>query len=103
MCFVDRFGRGYMLTIKCEPSREAEFVELMKDRLNHAKLEDSHCSQLKFSISQDKAHLSQIFQVMDSAKWNELIEDYSVSQTTLDDVGLIGYAHPMQSCELIAN
>ena len=75
-----------MLTIKCEPSKEAEFVELMQERLHYAKLEDSHCSQLKFSVPQDKAHLSQIFQVMDFAKGSNIIEDYSVSQTTLDDV-----------------
>ena len=75
-----------MLTINCDPSNEDELTTLMESRLPYAHLEDSHCSQLKYNIPQDKARLSQIFQVMYSAKGAHLIEDYSLSQTTLDDV-----------------
>lgn len=51
-----------------------------------ATLEDQHCSQLKFNIPQECARLSDIFSSLSAYKMESIIEDYSVSQTTLDDV-----------------
>jgi len=58
----------------------------MEADLPSAKLEDVHCSQLKFTIPQKDAKLSEIFNSLCALKDAGLIEDYSVSQTTLDDV-----------------
>ncbi|CAG7823081.1 unnamed protein product [Allacma fusca] len=83
----NRFGTGYMLTVRSEePEEEQRFIELMKSCMPYAKLEFQHCSQLKYSIPQHEAKLKEIFHAMFSAKGTGMIEDYSLSQTTLDDI-----------------
>jgi len=82
----NRFGNGYMLTVRCEPQKQEEFLKSIASELPSAKPEDHHCSQLKFSILQQDVKLSDIFNVMFMAKASGLVEDYSVSQTTLDDI-----------------
>jgi len=84
----NRFGNGYTLTVRCDPDVQNSFIGTLEKDLPFAVLEDKHCSQMKFRISQKDAKLSDIFNVMHSAKMNSKIEDYSVSQTTLDDVSL---------------
>ena len=88
---IYRFGTGYMLTVRCEPAHQDEFVKTVTANLSCAKLDDVHCSQLKFNIVQDLVKLGEIFDVMCSAKAAGLIEDFSVSQTTLDDVSVLRF------------
>jgi hypothetical protein len=81
-----RFGDGYTVTVRCAKANQEELLSRIEKGLPSARLEDCHCSQLKFSIPQSDARLSDIFNVMCEMKDESLIEDYSVSQTTLDDV-----------------
>jgi len=82
----NRFGTGYTLTVRCPSASQEIFLQYLSDSLPSAKLEDSHCSQMKFKVPQQETRLSNVFNVMYSAKVSSLIEDYSVSQTTLDDI-----------------
>jgi len=75
-----------MLTVRCNPVQQDEFMKIIAAKLACAKLDDAHCAQLKFTIGQDEVKLSGIFDVMCGAKADGVIEDFSVSQTTLDDV-----------------
>jgi len=83
-----RFGKGYRLSVRCPAPSQAEFLRSLESSLPFAKLEDVHCAQLKFNIPQEEVRLGDIFSVMCAAKTDGLIEDFSVSQTTLDDVSL---------------
>lgn len=65
------------------------FLESLSEGLPEATLEDQHCSQLKLNIPQEAAHLSKIFSTLSAYKAEGTIEDYSVSQTTLDDVSTL--------------
>ena len=75
-----------MLTVRCDPMQQEDFIKSITSDLPCAKLDDVHCSQLKFNIVQEEVKLGDIFDVMCSAKAAGIIEDFSVSQTTLDDV-----------------
>ncbi|CAG7721592.1 unnamed protein product [Allacma fusca] len=82
----NRFGSGYMLTVRCVEDKQASFLELMQEKMEFAKLISSHCSQVKMGIAQEDAKLSYVFELMHSIKQSGLVEEYSVSQTTLDDI-----------------
>lgn len=75
-----------MLTVKCGQNTREEFLSNLQSDLPSAILHDTHCSQLKFKILQQDVKLGDIFSVMHREKDVGLVEDYSVSQTTLDDV-----------------
>jgi ABC-type multidrug transport system ATPase subunit len=82
----NRFGAGYVLTVRCCESQEEDFFRLMEERMPYAELDQTLCSQYRFTVSQENAKLSDIFDIMLSAEDSGLIEQYSVSQTTLDDI-----------------
>ena len=75
-----------MLTVRADDHKREELLQLMQDQLPSAVLEDNHYTQMKFSIKQESAKLSEIFEVVYAAKNANIIEDYSLSQTTLDDI-----------------
>lgn len=83
---ICRFGKGYTLTIRCVPNFSEVLLKRISNDLPTATVEDQHCSQLKFNIPQESAHLNEIFSTLSGYKNESIIEDYSVSQTTLDDV-----------------
>jgi hypothetical protein len=47
---------------------------------------EEHHNMLQYQLPSDKLKLSQLFQAMEEAKGKFAVEDYSVSQTTLDQV-----------------
>lgn len=89
LCIICRFGKGYTLTIRCVPNFSEILLKRISNDLPMATVEDQHCSQLKFNIPQESAHLNEIFSTLSGYKNESIIEDYSVSQTTLDDVSYI--------------
>lgn len=74
------------MTVRCPKDKQEDLLIKLEESLQSARLEDRHCSQMKFKIPQLHSKLSDIFNVMYTLKEGSFIEDYSVSQTTLDDV-----------------
>lgn len=84
--FFCRFGKGYTLTIRCSSKSYEDVLKRISADLPMATVEDQHCLQLTFNIPQESAQLSTIFSTLIAYKNELIIEDYSVSQTTLDDI-----------------
>ncbi|CAG7785272.1 unnamed protein product, partial [Allacma fusca] len=82
----NRFGAGYMLTVLCLEENQKDFFKLMHEKMSYARPESSHFGYIKFKVEQEDAKLSDIFEIMYTARENKLIEEYSVSQITLDDI-----------------
>nr|CAD7402680.1 unnamed protein product [Timema poppensis] len=81
-----KFGRGYTLIVRCKSDTCGSVSEHITSILPHAKLTDVHHTQLQFELAQGALTLALVFRMMQQAKQNGLIEDYSLSQTTLEEV-----------------
>ncbi|XP_077981076.1 phospholipid-transporting ATPase ABCA1-like [Glandiceps talaboti] len=88
----NRFGDGYMLTIRIGRNTNTDTVDLqsviqfVKTTFPYAVLKEKHHSMVEYQLPSDKTSLAQLFGAMEANKNRLLIEDYSVSQTTLDQV-----------------
>nr|CAD7439812.1 unnamed protein product [Timema bartmani] len=81
-----KFGRGYTLIVRCKSDTCGSVSEHITSILPHATLTDMHHTQLQFELAQGALTLALVFRMMQQAKQNGLIEDYSLSQTTLEEV-----------------
>lgn len=84
----NRFGDGYVLSIRM-PGHNPDMVPVMKYVFEHfpqAVLKEKHFNILHYQLGVKENFLSKIFLSMENAKSLLNIEDYSVSQTTLDQV-----------------
>ena len=106
----NRFGSGYVLVIKLkqpvttlstgvlgmddaeEGLRECPVTDLepiiadVRRRIPSAQLLETHESMLRYSIPQESATLSFVFGQVEAIKAQFSVEDYSLSQTTLEQV-----------------
>ena len=83
----NRFGGGYHLEIKT-PSTDAslavrEFVETFADG---AVLHEAHAGTVKYHLPKQSLSLSQVFQAVEDRKEDLQIEQYSVSQFSLEQI-----------------
>ncbi|KAG7281475.1 hypothetical protein CRUP_012418 [Coryphaenoides rupestris] len=69
----NRFGDGYMITVRTKTSSSVKEVE-------------RHHTKVQFQLQSDRLSLAQVFSKMEQVVEVLGIEDYSVSQTTLDNV-----------------
>jgi len=82
-----RFGGGYTLQIKVSKDSAINTVcEFVEGKFVNCLLKDKHGSKLEYIIPHRGNSLGKIFGVMELNKLNYFIADYSVSQTTLDQV-----------------
>lgn len=85
-----RFGDGYVVTMKIRPSKPSAVPDLnvaeafMESTFPGCIQREKHHNTLQYKIS--SSSLARIFQVVLANKEKLHIEDYSVSQTTLDQV-----------------
>lgn len=79
-----RYGKGYALIIRCADDAKEEVKTFMGERLSASKLTEEHYNQLRYEIPQ--ARLSSVLKEIEKAKSRRIVVDYSVSQTTLEDV-----------------
>ncbi|KAE8736684.1 ABC-transporter, subfamily A member 03 [Frankliniella occidentalis] len=80
-----KYGSGYLAVVRCSLPRVHEATELLLQRLQGASVVESHLHQIKLQLP---PHLSliAIFTALDEARRGGSVEDYSVTQTTLEDV-----------------
>jgi len=82
-----RFGSGYTLTLRCEEGTLTEqVVEKVQDLLPLAELKEEHHTQLQFQLPRQGTKLATVFRHMEECRQICIIEDYSLTQTTLDEV-----------------
>ncbi|KAK3930971.1 ATP-binding cassette sub-family A member 12 [Frankliniella fusca] len=85
----NKYGSGYSVVVRCQPLRVAEVRALVLQRLAGSTVVEEHLNQIKFHVppaTQADLRLVTIFRTMDQARVDGGILDYSVSQTTLEDV-----------------
>ncbi|KAK3933416.1 Phospholipid-transporting ATPase ABCA1 [Frankliniella fusca] len=81
-----KYGSGYLAVVRCTgPGRVDEASELLQRRLPGATVVEAHLHQMKLQLP-PQLPLVDIFRALDEARRAGCVEDYSVSQTTLEDV-----------------
>ncbi|XP_046544461.1 phospholipid-transporting ATPase ABCA3-like [Haliotis rubra] len=96
-----KFGQGYTLiarmkTVETEPEVSEEtapastesLVNFIKSTYPDTKVFDDHQGYVHFQVPYNSVSLAQIFTVMEQSKVQFSVEDYSVHQTTLEQVFL---------------
>ena len=80
----NRFGSGYSLTVRCQEARVGEVQRRMGELMPDAEILESHHTQLKYQLPILSTRLPLVFRHMEDLR--TIIEDYSLTQTTLDEV-----------------
>ena len=84
----NRFGSGYSLTIRCLAGHSEEVKVRVRGSLGRVELKEEHHTQLTYQIPAgwEGAALPTVFRHMEELRTGNIIEDYSLTQTTLDEV-----------------
>eukprot|EP00092_Neocalanus_flemingeri_P109075 GFUD01140137.1.p1 GENE.GFUD01140137.1~~GFUD01140137.1.p1 ORF type:complete len:178 (-),score=42.29 GFUD01140137.1:275-808(-) len=82
----NRFGSGYTLTIRCDEGKTIEVIEGIKKMLPQAELKEEHHTQLQYQLPIAETKLPIVFRHMEALRVTGILEDYSLTQTTLDEV-----------------
>ncbi|GBN51206.1 ATP-binding cassette sub-family A member 3 [Araneus ventricosus] len=89
-----KFGQGYTVIVKVKSKRrnDVEFIKEIKthvdSNLKAAKLKDEHQGILQYHVVDPSATLSSLFKFMSSMKEEFDLEDYLISDTSLEQVFL---------------
>ncbi|XP_071953037.1 phospholipid-transporting ATPase ABCA3-like [Antedon mediterranea] len=87
-----RFGEGYTLLAKVSPDDDGQNVHQLKmfieEKFPGSKLKDEHVGLVHYHVCNSNLSWAFVFGTMEKAKLQYNIEDYSVSQTTLEQVFL---------------
>jgi len=84
----NRFGEGYIITVRIQgdlPNLEPLY-QFFSDKFPHATLKEHHHNIVQYQLPSGVMALSEVFGHIESSYETLKIEDYSVSQTTLDNV-----------------
>lgn len=92
----NRFGSGYSVTIRVhnvatrrndeDNDKIEKIIKFMVDTFPGAVLKEAHNNMTQFQLPLQGLKVSNIFSSIESKRNEFGIEDYSVSQTTLDEV-----------------
>ncbi|XP_062310063.1 LOW QUALITY PROTEIN: ATP-binding cassette sub-family A member 2 [Osmerus eperlanus] len=83
----NRFGDGYMITVRTKTSSSVKEVGRFFNRnFPEAVLKERHHTKVQYQLKSERISLAQVFSKMEQVVEVLGIEDYSVSQTTLDNV-----------------
>ncbi|KAJ8285694.1 hypothetical protein GJAV_G00029870 [Gymnothorax javanicus] len=83
----NRFGDGYMITVRTKTSGSVkEVVRFFNRNFPEAVLKERHHTKVQYQLKSERISLAQVFSKMEQVVEVLGIEDYSVSQTTLDNV-----------------
>eukprot|EP00111_Clytia_hemisphaerica_P002239 TCONS_00006276-protein len=98
----DRFGDGYIVVIRIKgslPNMEP-IKNFMEETFENCIMKECHHNVVQFQIpSSSHRNLSQIFSTLENASEKYSIEDYSVSQTSLDNV-FVNFARNQRETKL---
>ncbi|XP_033117050.1 phospholipid-transporting ATPase ABCA1-like isoform X2 [Anneissia japonica] len=99
----NKFGDGYTITIRVggHQPQLRPVIDFMSHTFPHANLKEYHHNMMEFQIPSPKTFLSKLFGQLEAYKQRLNIEDYSVSQTTLDQV-FISFAKQQKTGDELA-
>ncbi|CAO2641510.1 ATP-binding cassette sub-family A member 7 [Lemmus lemmus] len=84
-----RFGAGHTLTLRVPPDRHEPAIAFLKATFPGAQLREAHGSRLRFQLPPGGGcTLARIFRELAAQGKDHGVEDFSVSQTTLEEVFL---------------
>lgn len=85
-----KFGNGYTLIVRLsqENSDSTKVKNFIKEKFPDSQVFDDHQDYLHFRIPDTSVSLSTVFSAMEEAQESLGLEDYSVHQTTLEQVFL---------------
>ncbi|XP_053686916.1 phospholipid-transporting ATPase ABCA1-like [Sabethes cyaneus] len=89
----NRFSQGFMINVKMQKSDDlksniSDVKDFIKKRFSDAQLREAHDEYLSFFIPPTQQKWSKMFGIMDASKNSLSIEDYTICQTTLEQVFL---------------
>ena len=91
-----RYGSGYSVVVRCHLQRVQEARSLVLQRLKGSAVVEAHLNQVKFHVPpHQELRLVTIFRAMDEARRDGSVLDYSISQTTLEDVSSVVSSRPV--------
>ncbi|XP_074218808.1 ATP-binding cassette sub-family A member 2 isoform X3 [Camelus bactrianus] len=83
----NRFGDGYMITVRTKSSQNVkDVVRFFNRNFPEAVLKERHHTKVQYQLKSEHISLAQVFSKMEQVAGVLGIQDYSVSQTTLDNV-----------------
>ncbi|XP_026112549.1 ATP-binding cassette sub-family A member 2-like isoform X3 [Carassius auratus] len=83
----NRFGDGYMITVRTKNTANIkEVIRFFNRNFPEAVLKERHHTKIQYQLKSENISLAQVFSRMEQVVEVLSIEDYSVSQTTLDNV-----------------
>ncbi|XP_052825678.1 phospholipid-transporting ATPase ABCA7 isoform X2 [Octopus bimaculoides] len=94
----NRFGDGYLLAVRLH-GQHPDLQPVMKyitEHFPHAVCKEKHYNMISYQLGIKEVSLSKIFCIMENMKSQMNIEEYSVTQTTLDQV-FIHFANSQSS------
>lgn len=88
--FFGRFGDGYTIILRVAgPDPDLlPVTKFIESELSGSTLKEKHRNMLQYQLPSSLTSLAHIFSVLAENKEALCIEDYSVTQTTLDQVGM---------------
>ena len=93
----NKFNKGFKLLTKLRDKQiVAELEEFLKSRLGSVEMTEEYATTLQWAVMEDEP-LAKIFAVVEEAKQRFDLVDYSVSQTTLEQV-FINFAQSQVIC-----
>lgn len=98
----NRFGDGYTIIVRIAgPNPDlGPMVQFFKRAFPGSILKERHHSMLQYQLPSYQSSLSRIFSILSNNKEKLHIEDYSVSQTTLDQV-FVNFAKDQSDDDLL--
>ena len=95
-----RFGEGYTLIVRVggSPPTLAPVVEFVQETFPGSVLKEKHHNTLQYQLPHSEGALATIFSQFTTHQERLAVEDYSVSQTTLDQVPLTLLSSCHTSC-----
>ena len=86
--FSFRYGDGYTILVRTNDNTNTQnVIDYIKERIPEASVKEQHNKMIHFRVSTD-VPLHKMFSILEKARDEllNIIEDYTVTQVTLDDV-----------------
>ena len=96
----NRFGSGYSVHLRAKENRASDLGNFMSRELPHAELAEAHGLDMRYTISREQMEegmglLADTFQKLEDKGNSVGLEEYSISQTMLEEV-FLHFAHEQE-------
>jgi hypothetical protein len=81
----EKFGGTYQLDIRCNDTNSDVVIDLIGNQIPGVFVEEAHCGHIRIRLPGD-VDLANAFDMLEKAKQESDILDYSLSQATLEQI-----------------